>query len=101
MCSDVFEKYDEDHNNVLGLNELAQLFAEISSRMTSLPATAQVADQQGKYLAKKFSKLAKNLDMLEKNDLHDFDDAIYDPFTYKHLGSLGALPSPRFAATTR
>lgn len=79
---DVFEKYDADHDNNLGLNELAKMFQEISNRLTSLPATAQVANQEGKYLAKKFNKLSKETGNTDDDE---------EPFSYRHLGSLAYI----------
>ncbi|KAI8454759.1 NADH dehydrogenase [Phakopsora pachyrhizi] len=92
---DVFEKYDSDHDNTLGLNELEVMFKEISNRLTTLPATAQVAQQQGKYLAKKFNQFqARNaIETIQKNDIaeSDVDDILSDPFKYRHLGSLAYI----------
>ncbi|KAH9928525.1 nucleotide-binding domain-containing protein [Epithele typhae] len=90
---ELFELYDSDGDNSLTLNELAVLLQELGSKITSLPATAQVASQQGKYLGKKFSKLSKKQPTLEANGLHpaDFDDAIAQPFRYTHLGSLAYI----------
>ncbi|EGG01614.1 uncharacterized protein MELLADRAFT_110853 [Melampsora larici-populina 98AG31] len=82
---DVFEKYDADHDNNLGLNELAKMFQEISNRLTSLPATAQVANQEGKYLAKKFNKLVKDKEKKVENEENE------EPFSYRHLGSLAYI----------
>jgi NADH dehydrogenase len=98
-CSrDVFEKYDSDKDNKLGLNELVVMFQEISNRLTSLPATAQVADQQGKYLGKKFNRFQspKALKSIDQNELanSDFDELLFDPFVYRHLGSLACEPIP-------
>ncbi|KNZ53903.1 NADH dehydrogenase [Puccinia sorghi] len=91
----VFEKYDSDQDNKLGLNELVVMFQEISNRLTSLPATAQVADQQGKYLGKKFNRFQspKALKSIDHNQLanSDFDELLFDPFVYRHLGSLACL----------
>ncbi|KAM0750316.1 nucleotide-binding domain-containing protein, partial [Meredithblackwellia eburnea MCA 4105] len=89
---DVFDKYaNKDHQ--LGLNELAEMFLEISKRMTALPATAQVANQQGSYLGKKLSKLATTgHDAAEQNHVYDDpDDMLYSPFTYKHSISLAYI----------
>ncbi|PLW43525.1 hypothetical protein PCASD_06739 [Puccinia coronata f. sp. avenae] len=92
---DVFEKYDSDKDNKLGLNELVVMFQEISNRLTSLPATAQVADQQGKYLGKKFNRFQspKALKSIDQNELanSDFDELLFDPFVYRHLGSLAYI----------
>jgi len=86
----VFEKYDADKNGSIGVNELADMFAKISSRLTALPATAQVAEQQGKYLGKKLAKLsASGHDAMQNMDIKDdIDDVLYEPFSYRHLGSL-------------
>ncbi|POW08372.1 hypothetical protein PSTT_07631 [Puccinia striiformis] len=68
---------------------------EISNRLTTLPATAQVADQQGKYLGKKFNKFQtpKALKSIAQNELidSDFDELLFDPFYYRHLGSLAYI----------
>ncbi|WAR63956.1 hypothetical protein PtB15_16B115 [Puccinia triticina] len=92
---DVFEKYDSDKDNKLGLNELVVMFQEISNRLTSLPATAQVADQQGKYLGKKFNRFQspKALKSIDQNGLvnSDLDEILFDPFIYRHLGSLAYI----------
>jgi NADH dehydrogenase len=53
--------------------------------------TAQVASQQGKYLGKKLSQLAKKREVLEANGVHDLDEAISGPFRYTHLGSLAYI----------
>ncbi|POW00493.1 hypothetical protein PSHT_13011 [Puccinia striiformis] len=92
---EVFEKYDSDKDNKLGINELVIMFQEISNRLTTLPATAQVADQQGKYLGKKFNKFQtpKALKSIAQNELidSDFDELLFDPFYYRHLGSLAYI----------
>ena len=85
----------EEHKNadgVMSLNALADVFIKLSSKMTSLPATAQVADQQGQYLGKKLNKVADMAETARLNDLGDDpDDVAYDPFEYRHLGSLAYL----------
>jgi NADH:ubiquinone reductase (H+-translocating) len=65
----------------------------IDGKLTSLPATAQRAHQQGTYLAKKLNKIAKVCDSLKLNEIvdGDIDDAVYDPFNYHHFGSLAYL----------
>jgi NADH dehydrogenase FAD-containing subunit len=50
-----------------------------------------VASQQGEYLGKKFTKLAKQHDTLVKNEIPDMDDAAYSkPFKCVSLGILPA-----------
>ncbi|EJD05702.1 nucleotide-binding domain-containing protein [Fomitiporia mediterranea MF3/22] len=88
---DLFERYDTNNDNSLDLNELALLLQEISSKITPLPATAQVASQQGKYIGKKLSKLARQKDILAANDIPFTDEAVSGPFRYAHLGSLAYI----------
>ena len=95
---DMFDTYDTDKDGTLQLNEVAKMFLETQSKMTSLPPTAQVASQQGGYLAKKLNKFAK---LREKGpsipedkadeEIKDYDDLHYRPFTYRDLGSLAYL----------
>ena len=89
---ELFDLYDSDADNSLNLNELAVLLQEIGNKITALPATAQVASQQGKYLGQKLSKVAKQRQTLERNGLGEtgmgVDEAVAQPFKYLHLGSL-------------
>ena len=88
----LFDEYDKDHNDRLSLNEVSAMFEGLSKKVTALPATAQVASQQGKYLGKMFSKLAKSRKALQENDMPDLDDeAYYKAFEYQHLGSLAYI----------
>ncbi|GAA6062318.1 hypothetical protein JCM10212_006870 [Sporobolomyces blumeae] len=90
---DVFERYKRS-DETLGLNELADMFIEISKKITNLPATAQVADQEGKYLGKKFNALAsshQNQLAISNGMYDDPDDVLYDPFSYRHMGSLAYI----------
>jgi NADH dehydrogenase len=50
-----------------------------------------VASQQGKYLGKKLSQLAKKREVLEANGIQDLDEAVSKPFRYTHLGSLAYI----------
>ncbi|KAI0053855.1 mitochondrial NADH dehydrogenase [Auriscalpium vulgare] len=88
----LFDLYDSDADNSLTLNELAVLLQEIGNKITSLPATAQVAAQQGKYLGKKLHLLAAKHDNLLANELPPTtDEAVSPPFRYTHLGSLAYI----------
>jgi NADH:ubiquinone reductase (H+-translocating) len=86
----LFEEYDRDKSGSLDFGELSELLRQIDSKLTSLPATAQRAHQQGDYLARKFNKMAKAAPGFELNqvDYGDLDAAVYKAFTYHHLGSL-------------
>lgn len=89
----LFEQYDIDHSGTLDFGELQELLRQIDSKLTSLPATAQRANQQGEYLGRKLSKIAAALPGLRANqiDYGDLDAAVYKAFKYKHLGSLAYL----------
>lgn len=87
----LFELYDADHDGSLTLNELAHLLQDVGNKITALPATAQVASQQGKYLGKKLSKMAKAKPMLVEAGIYDTDEAVASAFRYRHLGSLAYI----------
>ncbi|KAK5085630.1 hypothetical protein LTR05_004917 [Lithohypha guttulata] len=86
----LFEAYDKDKSGTLDFGELHELLMQIDSKLTSLPATAQRANQQGVYLGKKFNKIAQAVPGFKANevDYGDLDDAVYKAFDYHHLGSL-------------
>ncbi|KAF9469289.1 nucleotide-binding domain-containing protein [Collybia nuda] len=89
---ELFDLYDSDADNNLSLNELARLLEEIGNKITTLPATAQVASQQGKYIGKKLHKLARHLAPTEGKDLATTtDEVVSGPFRYLHLGSLAYI----------
>ncbi|KAK7037985.1 hypothetical protein R3P38DRAFT_2903787 [Favolaschia claudopus] len=92
----LFELYDTDADNSLSLNELTELLTEIGSKITSLPATAQVAAQQGKYIGKKLHRIARQKSVMEANLFAPdagvgVDEAVMKPFKYQHLGSLAYI----------
>lgn len=89
----LFHEYDTDQSGTLDFGELRELLKQIDSKLTSLPATAQRANQQGQYLAHKFNKLARAAEGLAANEVigGDTDAAVYKAFEYKHLGSLAYI----------
>lgn len=89
----LFEQYDKDKSGTLDFGELHELLVQIDSKLTSLPATAQRANQQGQYLGRKFNKIAQALPGLRANevDYGDLDEAVYKAFEYKHLGNLAYI----------
>lgn len=89
----LFEQYDKDRSGTLDFEELHELLRQIDSKLTSLPATAQRANQQGMYLAMKFNKIAAALPGMRANevDYDGLDETIYKAFEYKHLGSLAYI----------
>ena len=86
----LFEQYDKDKSGTLDFAEMKELLRQIDNKLTSLPATAQRAHQQGQYLGRKFSKMAQMAAGMTANQLDygDLDEAVYKAFEYKHLGSL-------------
>ncbi|KAL8997187.1 MAG: hypothetical protein Q9169_003453 [Polycauliona sp. 2 TL-2023] len=89
----LFEQYDKDQSGTLDFGEMRELLIQIDSKLTSLPATAQRAHQQGQYLGRKFSKLAQAAPGMAANEMDygDLDDAVYKAFEYHHLGSLAYI----------
>lgn len=89
----LFAEFDKDQSGTLDFGELRELLKQIDSKLTSLPATAQRAHQQGQYLAHKFNKMAHAAPGLQANDIRDgdLDDAVYRAFEYHHLGSLAYI----------
>jgi NADH dehydrogenase len=89
----LFAQYDKDQSGTLDFGELRELLVQIDSKLTSLPATAQRAHQQGQYLGRKFNRIAQAAPGMQLNevDYGDIDDAVYKAFEYKHLGSLAYI----------
>lgn len=89
----LFMQYDKDHSGTLDYGELSELLHQIDTKLTSLPATAQRANQQGVYLGRKLTKIAAALPGLRANEIDygDLDEAVYKAFKYKHLGSLAYI----------
>lgn len=86
----LFQQYDKDQSCTLDFSELNELLHQIDSKLTSLPATAQRAHQQGQYLGRKFSKMAHAAPGMALNEMDygDLDEAVYKAFEYRHMGSL-------------
>ncbi|KAJ9613448.1 hypothetical protein H2200_003390 [Cladophialophora chaetospira] len=86
----LFHEYDKDKSGTLDFGELHELLVQIDSKLTSLPATAQRANQQGQYLGRKFNKIAAAIPGFRANevDFGDLDEAVYKAFDYHHMGSL-------------
>ena len=76
--SKVFALADRDKDGSLSMEEFSHFLKETDNKLTSHPATAQVASQEGKYLAKLLSKHPEVCD-------NDFSSS--SAFVYNHLGS--------------
>ncbi|KJA24998.1 hypothetical protein HYPSUDRAFT_65274 [Hypholoma sublateritium FD-334 SS-4] len=81
---ELFRLYDSDADNSLTLNELFLLLQDVGNYITSLPATAQVAAQQGKYLG----KLHKATRAAPGQHVTATDEQVSSPFKYLHLRTL-------------
>ncbi|KAF9366439.1 hypothetical protein BGX34_002714 [Mortierella sp. NVP85] len=81
---EVFKKYDKDGSGTLDHEEIRVFLVDAEKNCTALPATAQVANQEGKYVGKRISALHSI-----ENDPEA--TAKLPPFKYKHLGSLAYI----------
>ncbi|XP_019431453.1 PREDICTED: external alternative NAD(P)H-ubiquinone oxidoreductase B2, mitochondrial-like [Lupinus angustifolius] len=83
----------------LNIEELKTLLSKVDSQMKFLPATAQVASQQGTYLAKCFNRMED----CEKNPegplrFRGEGRHRFKPFRYRHLGQFAPLGGEQTAA---
>ncbi|KAK2436916.1 external alternative NAD(P)H-ubiquinone oxidoreductase B2, mitochondrial [Trifolium repens] len=83
----------------LNIEELKTALTNVDSEMKFLPATAQVASQQGAYLAKCFNRMEE----CEKNPegpirFREEGRHRFKPFRYKHLGQFAPLGGEQTAA---
>ena len=89
LLSRAFSAADLDKDQSLTVEEFRHFLTLVDKELKSLPATAQVAAQQGKYLGKLFSK--------HPNSLYSKDGVPDDIkcFVYRHLGSFAYIGSNR------
>ncbi|RKP25509.1 pyridine nucleotide-disulfide oxidoreductase-domain-containing protein [Syncephalis pseudoplumigaleata] len=88
----LFDEFDVDHSGTLDKQELRVMLESIDRQMTALPATAQVASQQGKYMARKLNKLSDHAKYASAvGYVFPRDEEANDPFNYRHLGSLAYI----------
>jgi NADH:ubiquinone reductase (non-electrogenic) len=69
----------------VGAEELGPLLASMDRGLRSLPATAQVAKQEGEFVASLFKAAGGDLETLQQGEL--------EPFSYRHKGSLAYVGS--------
>nr|DAD23057.1 TPA_asm: hypothetical protein HUJ06_024520 [Nelumbo nucifera] len=85
-------KDDGKKSTELDIEQLKSVLSEVDSQMKILPATAQVAAQQGAYLARCFNRMEE----CEKNPegplrFRGSGRHRFLPFQYKHLGQFAPL----------
>lgn len=97
----LFQEYDKDRSGTLDLEELQTLLHQIDSKLTSLPMTAQRANQQGQYLGRKFNKLAHTSKRTAIAFSRLDDENVYRAFKYQHLGSLAYIGNAAVFDVTR
>ncbi|KAG7636866.1 External alternative NAD(P)H-ubiquinone oxidoreductase B4 [Arabidopsis thaliana] len=83
----------------VNIEKFKQALSEVDSQMKNLPATAQVASQQGKYLAKCFNKMEK-CEKKPEGPLRFRGEGRhrFQPFRYRHFGSFAPLGGEQTAA---
>eukprot|EP01116_Phalansterium_solitarium_P009846 TRINITY_DN24184_c0_g1_i1.p1 TRINITY_DN24184_c0_g1~~TRINITY_DN24184_c0_g1_i1.p1 ORF type:complete len:509 (+),score=37.08 TRINITY_DN24184_c0_g1_i1:38-1528(+) len=72
----LFDLMDVDHDGSLNMDDFRAMLTYVDSKLTTLPATAQVAAQEGEYLAKAFNRMRPGY------SIHD-----QPRFCYHHRGS--------------
>ena len=92
------DRFDDDKSGSLELGEFTKAMAEADARLSSHPATAQVANQQGEYLARALNEAARRKKMRRASGgLEDVEKEEVAPFAYTHLGSFATLGSEKAA----
>ncbi len=81
----MLEKFDKNKNGALEEDEFVDLLRSLDKKLKNLPATAQVANQQGHYVASLMNSRAKVEDQGE--------------FTYKHKGELAYVGGDQACAS--
>jgi NADH dehydrogenase len=83
----LFDKYDNNKDGLLNLEEFKNLLSEVDRGIKTLPATAQVASQQGYYIG----KILSDLHNAKGNEWNLKDVEAMNPFCYKHMGSMANI----------
>jgi NADH dehydrogenase len=84
----LFQKFDKNHDGILSLDEFKNLLSEVDKSIKTLPATAQVASQQGYYLGRILSQMYQTKGKSwNSSDL----ETLNSPFLYRHMGSMANI----------
>ncbi|CAF1350089.1 unnamed protein product [Rotaria sordida] len=78
---EVFKQADKDKSGYLSMERLHSALEKADTKIRALPATAQVASQEGRYIADLLNQLP---DLTIKN----YQQYNLKPFRYKHMGTL-------------
>ena len=76
-----FKEADKNADGCLGIEEFEKLLKTVDNKLTSLPCTAQVASQKGKYLGKLFSQ---HPDIIGESS--NLSEQGVKQFEYNHMG---------------
>ncbi len=76
-----FAEADKEKSGYLTLAKLRSVLEKADQKIRALPATAQVASQEGRYVADLLNQLAN----IPSNDIEQQN---LKPFRYQHMGSL-------------
>ncbi|KAI9086675.1 hypothetical protein K1719_031269 [Acacia pycnantha] len=92
-------KNPQDNNALVDIETFKSCLAEVDSQMKNLPATAQVAAQQGQYLADCFNRM-EECEKYPEGPLRfrGIGRHRFRPFRYKHLGQFAPLGGEQAAA---
>ncbi|KAK1325841.1 hypothetical protein QJS10_CPA01g01133 [Acorus calamus] len=90
---------EKKEDKELSIEEFKNALAQVDSQVKFLPATAQVAAQQGEYLAKCFNRM-KECEANPEGPLRmrGAGHHRFRPFRYKHFGSFAPLGGEQTAA---
>ncbi|KAI8321230.1 hypothetical protein GQ54DRAFT_262130 [Martensiomyces pterosporus] len=95
-----FDQFDTDGNGRICLSELQHMLEYVDSKLTALPALAQVANQEGVYLGHALSSLAEHYARQgiqpetaagSADSRRALETGAVGPFTYHHRGTLAYL----------
>ncbi|ERN03499.1 hypothetical protein AMTR_s00003p00269890 [Amborella trichopoda] len=94
-----FIESGQGESKELDIEQFKTAFANVDSQMKNLPATAQVAAQQGAYLARCFNRMHKCEEEPEGPlRIRGTGRHRFPPFQYKHLGQFAPLGGEQAAA---
>ncbi|KAJ2724822.1 hypothetical protein GGI07_001674 [Coemansia sp. Benny D115] len=86
-----FKHFDTDSSGTICRDEFQKMLEYVDSKLTALPALAQVANQEGIYLGHTLGKLAfMHKEGKSVGDIQA-EDAVIPPFSYHHRGTLAYL----------